>query len=78
MIVHLVNYNTADVIQQVPIDLRAASGHPTTARLLSPDPAGPLQLPVRREIGRLRVTVPRLAIYAALVFDGVSVQSSKE
>jgi hypothetical protein len=77
-IVHLVNYNAAETLEKIPLELRAASGQPTSARLLSPDGAAPRQLPVRLEMGRLRVTVPRLAIYAALVFDGVSVQGPKE
>jgi len=70
-IVHLVNYNTEEPAGDLRLALRPRSGESTSARLVSPDPAGEQSLPVRCEKGQLTVTVPRLKIYAAVVFDDV-------
>jgi hypothetical protein len=73
VLVHLVNYDAAHPIDNLRVSLRLKSGRPPAARLLSPDPAGEVQRPVGFDDGWLSVTVPRLKVYATLVFDDAGV-----
>jgi hypothetical protein len=69
VIVHLVNYNADQVIENIPLTLRWQTWQPRSVQLYSPDPATQKQLPVHSEKGLCRVTIPQLKVYAAVVFD---------
>jgi hypothetical protein len=72
VIVHLVNYDGAQQTGEIPVKLRLKSGNPTSARLLSPHPAGERSLPVRTEGGLCTFTCPPLKVYAIVVIEGAS------
>jgi hypothetical protein len=72
VLVHLVNYNIEQTINDVPLSLRLTTGQPNSARLLSPEAAEPQTLPVRFENGRYCMTVPQLKVYAVVVIDQAS------
>ncbi len=71
VLLHLVNYNTEEPVQGIDVLVRASTGKPRTARLLSPDPATEQTLKIRSEPDGLRLTVPQLKIYAVVVLEGL-------
>lgn len=72
VLVHLVNYNAEQTIQDVSLALRLTAGEPQSAQLLVPTEPQSQQLPVRFENGCYRLTVPQLKVYAVVVLEKAS------
>jgi hypothetical protein len=71
VLVHFVNYNTAEPISDLAVRLRSLSGSSSAVRFLSPDFPGEKPLTIRKEADGWAFTLPRLTIYGVAVLDGV-------
>jgi len=74
VLIHFVNYNAEETLENVQVKIRFKSGRPSRVRLLSPDPAGDKSLKIRGKDGQYSFTLPKLKIYAVAVIEGASVQ----
>ena len=70
VLVHLVNYDPATTLKNIPLKLRLACGTANSARLLSPERAHPRRLPLKREGNLSACVLPELNVYAVLVLNG--------
>ncbi|MBM3888883.1 MAG: hypothetical protein FJ388_07115 [Verrucomicrobia bacterium] len=70
VLVHFVNYNTAEPVSDISVKLRSISSDPSSARLLSPDLPDEKPLTIRKEGNGWAFTLPRLTIYGVVVLDG--------
>ena len=70
VLVHLVNYDPAVTLRDIPLKLRLQSPGPKSARLLSPSPATNRTLRASNEGNLWSCTLPDLKVYAVLVIKG--------
>jgi hypothetical protein len=74
VLLHFVNYNAKEPIQNVAVKLQLASGKPSAVRVLSPDPAGERTLAIRKDADRWSFALPQLKVYAVAIIEEASVQ----
>jgi hypothetical protein len=72
VLVHLVNYDPAATLTNIPIKLRLKGSGPKSARLYSPDRAGSRSLPLNKTGDFWACTLPELKVYAVIVIKGAS------
>jgi len=70
VLVHLVNYDSAAALKDIPIKLHLAGPAPKSARLLSPERAGTRRLALKKEGDLYGCVLPELKVYAVLVLNG--------
>ena len=70
VLVHLVNYDPAAALKNIPLKLRLAGPAPKSARLLSPERAGTRRLALKNEGDLYGCVLPELKVYAVLVLNG--------
>ena len=70
VLVHLVNYDPAATLKDIPVKLRLQSPGPKSARLLSPAPATNRSLRATREGNLWTCVLPELKVYAVIVING--------
>jgi len=69
VLVHLVNYDPATPLKDIPIKLRLASPTAKTVRAYSPDRAGRRRLALKRDLDLCTCVLPELKVYAVLVVN---------
>jgi len=70
VLVHLVNYDPAASLKDIPIKLRLAGPAPKSARAYSPDHAGSRYLALKHEGNVYSCVLPELKVYALIVIKG--------
>ena len=70
VLVHLVNYDAAVTLKDIPIKLRLAAPSPKSARALSPERSGSRRLALKREGDFCTCVLPELKVYAVVVIKG--------
>lgn len=70
VLIHFVNYNTSETISNIPVKLRIQGSHPSTVRLLSPDPAGEQSVSLREDGAIHLFTLLQLKVYAIAIIEG--------
>jgi hypothetical protein len=69
VLVHLVNYDPATSLENIPIKLRLVGPAPKSARAYSPDHAGSRRLTMKKEWDLCTCVLPELKVYAVVVIN---------
>ena len=69
LLVHLVNYDPATSLTNIPIKLRFADRPPKSARAYSPDHAGSRRLALKLEWDHCTCVLPELKVYAVVAIN---------
>jgi hypothetical protein len=70
VLVHLVNYDPATTLTNIPIKLRLAGAGSNSARVLSPERTGSRRLALKKEGNAYSCVLPELKVYAVIVING--------
>jgi hypothetical protein len=70
VLVHLVNYDPAAALTNIPIKLRLAGAGSNSARVLSPERTGSHLLALKNEGNVYSCLLPGMKVYAVVVING--------
>jgi hypothetical protein len=69
VLVHVVNYDPAALLKDIPIKLRLAGSAPKSARVFAPESPGSRHLALKKEWDLCSFVLPELKVYAVVVIN---------